>query len=719
MVLKQTLNSVEIDTDLICQSDVLCQSDIISNSSIICKELYINNLKLSESAEGKLLVSTFDKTQIPAEFASDPFVTLNNLPDLNFKDLKDRALIRDNNKNSADLFQGEETSGEFKQQPLATELLENQNEGVFVDKNNTGTEPESGSRAHPFKTLETAFTSVFAGTPGQANFVLGKGIYTVSNTLVLDYPSGWDVSIEGKGKRTVIQMADISKNLFEVKNVNSFSLSKVFLKTAKFLLKVESSVQECVVSECDFKFGGSLGIASLHSGLDQPWASTAFSAGIEMSDGGACLLENSDETVVKDCKFMKNYRSLKLSNCVEGVVDNCRVKNGLENGIVLNGCADVTVSNCKVNNVSGNALSQNDCLNCSFLKCSVRKSWGSPVKSVSPHGDTYSDCDFRKCNIKAFSGNGVSTSEIAQISVSGNKVRDVSLFDYSVKVVNCSFTKCDTVGSVFFDITSDQSTYGNSVQMFEENNIYEPKILTTNLGSWSKTEVGGLPNIVSDQVSKVDAILNLSNDDLNTLREIEDSFKASDTVLTQATTDLAASTLAARNAIVSTQTANKGLFDQEKIDSAAARTGIVSTQSTNKGLFDQEKIDSAAARTGIVSTQSTNKGLFDQEKIDSDAARTGIVGGASSSHNTLKKVEDLLDAEIASTTTRFSTLFDSGTALDTISELKNAWESQDTSLQNTLNNAIALKANLASPTFSGTVSGVSKVKFLPSIISVT
>jgi hypothetical protein len=104
--------------------------------------------------------------------------------------------------------------------------------------------------------------------------------------------------------------------------------------------------------------------------------------------------------------------------------------------------------------------------------------------------------------------------------------------------------------------------------------------------------------------------------------------------------------------------------------------------------YNSEKLDTASAR----STLQTN--------IDTENARIDTIV-ANQNLASLKSLED-------DYTQKFNTLIDSGSALDTISELKIAWEGQDTNLQNTLNSAIGLKANKASPTFSGTVAGISK-----------
>ena len=54
-------------------------------------------------------------------------------------------------------------------------------------------------------------------------------------------------------------------------------------------------------------------------------------------------------------------------------------------------------------------------------------------------------------------------------------------------------------------------------------------------------------------------------------------------------------------------------------------------------------------------------------------------------------------------TGKFSTLLDSGASLDTISELKTAWEGGDGSLQSTLNSAIALKRDISTSYSAGEI----------------
>ena len=177
------------------------------------------------------------------------------------------------------------------------------------------------------------------------------------------------------------------------------------------------------------------------------------------------------------------------------------------------------------------------------------------------------------------------------------------------------------------------------------------------LGADVKLRMGTDTDIESQietERARIDGILNLSNSDLDTLREIEDAYKAADSSITTTVTNLQSShtadisteqaaRIAGDDALSATITTNKGLFDTEKTSTttdralirtqyAAADTSISNTVTTNKGLFDTEKTTTAtdralirtqfaAADTSISSTVTTNKGLFDTEKTSTTTDR--------------------------------------------------------------------------------------------------
>ena len=87
---------------------------------------------------------------------------------------------------------------------------------------------------------------------------------------------------------------------------------------------------------------------------------------------------------------------------------------------------------------------------------------------------------------------------------------------------------------------------------------------------------------------------------------------------------------------------------------ATADTNIIggasATHNTLKKIEDLLDAEIAATNTDFASA-ATDRGAIRSEFATAD---TNIIGGASATHNTLKKIEDLLDAEIAATNTDFA-----------------------------------------------------------------
>ena len=144
---------------------------------------------------------------------------------------------------------------------------------------------------------------------------------------------------------------------------------------------------------------------------------------------------------------------------------------------------------------------------------------------------------------------------------------------------------------------------------------------------------------------------------------------------------------------------------------------VGSSESVVYALLSQSIDDEKTARIAETSvldsrldTIQANENLTSLRLVEDDAiARVAVVQTAVDVEK--GRVDTInLNANLASLralendyTGKFSTLLDSGASLDTISELKTAWEGGDGSLQSTLNSVISLKRDISTSYSAGEI----------------
>ena len=143
-------------------------------------------------------------------------------------------------------------------------------------------------------------------------------------------------------------------------------------------------------------------------------------------------------------------------------------------------------------------------------------------------------------------------------------------------------------------------------------------------------------DVVAVERSRIDSIMNLSNSDLNTFREIEDAYKAADSSITTTVTNLQSShnadigALDTRVDVLELDPTTQSLLDVEATTRASADTGITAAQLVITNAI-QTDVDVNSAKTGITSTQAANivtnnsKVTYDaQSAVSANSAKTGI-----------------------------------------------------------------------------------------------
>ncbi len=353
----------------------------------------------------------------------------------------------------------------------------------FVDSNRVDAYIENGSRHRPYRSLDTALTSVLIDSnTDNVVFRLASGVYdcVVSITKATQNQS---FSIIGRGlENTIIRggalWSSTRGDVMYFRNFHDITVKNVTIQQGKYGLYTRNC-RRVVVANCRFRWLGCEDNTENWNFQHTAIQRVAIWQGNSTSDGGACRIRQSEEVICKNVEVTHTLRGIRIQEANRGLISNCRTFLTAESGIYLAStlythvfaCSNFLITGCTVSDAYNNGILLIGGENNSVQGCRVQNCANAGIQCWHVKSATINSNKVHNCNRLAHNGIGTNPGDSGgQIVFAGNTSIPTTS-GYLADVSNNSMYSCNLGrNSEIIGISIESEAYPSACNVCQINN---------------------------------------------------------------------------------------------------------------------------------------------------------------------------------------------------------------------------------------------------------